>query len=222
MEPDLAAERMHSQAPTLTEDAAPPEDPLALFDAWLETAFAEREAGRLAEPTAMSLATAVEQADGRWLPRVRIVLLKEFDGIGFTFFTNHESDKGHELTANPLASLCLHWQPVFRQIRIEGEITKVERDAAEAYFAVRPHGFQLSAWACHQSEPIESADALAEAYAAAERRFEGTQVPCPPYWGGYRLVPRVLEFWQGRPSRMHDRLRYTRTDTGWDRVRLSP
>jgi pyridoxamine 5'-phosphate oxidase len=213
--PDLASERVNYSGDHLVEDTAPPE-PYSLFHRWLTDAFAARDAGVLAEPTAMVVATAV---DGR--PSARTVLLKALDE-GFVFYTNYSSRKGAELAANPQVALHFGWYALQRQVRVEGLAERVPRSETEAYFATRPRGSQLGAWASPQSEEVDSADSLTAAYQAFERQFAGTAVPCPPHWGGYRVRPSTVEFWQGQPSRMHDRLRYRRVPQGWSVSRLAP
>jgi pyridoxamine 5'-phosphate oxidase len=184
------------------------------FGRWL----AEAVAAGLAEPNAMVLATA--DADGR--PSARTVLLKGYDVRGFVFYTNYESRKGRELTANPYASLVFPWYPLHRQVIVCGPVERTSRAETEDYFAIRPRGAQLGAWASAQSQAIPDRAALEQAWAAAERRFP-EEVPAPPHWGGYRLAPTSVEFWQGRASRLHDRLRFRRTDGGvWVTERLAP
>ncbi len=214
--PDLADERTDYRGAELLESAVPA-DPYALFDAWLADAFAARDRGDLVEPTAMVVATAAANR-----PSVRTVLLKEVNAGGFVFFTNYDSRKGQELAANPYASLHFGWYPLQRQVRVEGPVARVPRAESEAYFATRPRGSQLGAWASAQSSPVASRQELAASYAAAEERFAGGEVPCPPYWGGFRVRPELVEFWQGQPSRMHDRLAYRAADAGWQVVRLAP
>jgi pyridoxamine 5'-phosphate oxidase len=214
--PDLAAERMDYVSDHLVESEAP-DDPYVLFDSWLADAFEARERGLLQEPTAMVLATS---EDGQ--PSARTVLLKEATPHGFVFFTNYASRKGRELTVNPRAALHFGWYPLQRQVRVEGSVVQVSRAESEAYFATRPRGSQLGAWASAQSSPVASAEELDGSYRAAEERFQGTDVPCPDHWGGYRVTPTMLEFWQGRPSRMHDRLLYRRVESHWLRERLAP
>jgi pyridoxamine 5'-phosphate oxidase len=217
---DLARARIDYDRYELLEPESP-DDPLVLFDQWLAVALGAAETGEVREPTAMTLAT-VRHVDGGVRPAARVVLLKDFDGTGFTFYTNYESAKGAELAAEPAAAATFWWPALYRQVRISGITERVDRATSETYFASRPRGSQLGAWASHQSRPVASADVLAEAYRAVEGQRAGHEVPCPPYWGGYRLVPDEIEFWQGRPSRMHDRLRYRRLTDGWERDRLSP
>lgn len=217
---DLARARIDYDRYELLE-ADSPGDPLELFDQWLTVALGAAQTGEVREPTAMTLAT-VRHVDGGVRPAARVVLLKDFDARGFTFYTNYESAKAGQLAAEPAAAATFWWPALYRQVRITGVTEKVDRATSEAYFATRPRGSQLGAWASHQSRPVGSADDLAEAYAAMEREHSSGAVPCPPQWGGYRLNPDEIEFWQGRPSRMHDRLRYWRRDGGWARDRLSP
>ena len=186
-----------------------------LFSAWLAAAVA----ADLPEPNAMVLATA----DGRGRPSARTVLLKGFDERGFVFYTNYHSRKGVELAANPYASLVFAWLPVARQVRVEGACEPVSRAETEAYFALRPRGSQLGAWASPQSEVVGSRAELDALARAIEDRFEGAEaVPPPPHWGGYRVRPDTVEFWQGRQDRMHDRIRYRREQEEWKVERLAP
>jgi pyridoxamine 5'-phosphate oxidase len=182
--------------------------------------FADAVAYPLAEPNAMVVATADTQ--GR--PSARTVLLKGYDPEGFVFYTNHESRKGVEATANPWASLVFPWFPMQRQVVVTGRVAKVDRAETEAYFASRPRGSQLGAWASTQSRVIPDRAALDAAYRAAAERFADVdEIPAPPRWGGFRVRPEAVEFWQGRASRLHDRLRFRRTEGGaWVIERLAP
>ncbi len=193
---------------------APP-DPLSEVRRWYDEAVA---AG-LPEANAMALATA--SPDG--MPSVRIVLLKGIDDRGIQFFTNYGSRKGRELEANPRAAVTLYWQPLQRAVRLEGEVERLTEGESHAYFASRGRGSRLGAWASRQGTPIPGREALEAALAEAEARYPGDEVPRPPYWGGYRLVPSVIELWQGRPNRLHDRVHWLRDAGGaWREERLSP
>jgi pyridoxamine 5'-phosphate oxidase len=194
------------------EDLA--DDPIEQFRRW----FDEARAFGLAMPEAMTLATS--NADGR--PSARIVLLHGIDENGFVFHTNYESRKGRELEANPQAALVLYWHPLGRQIRSEGSIERVSEEESARYFRTRPRGGQLGAWASRQSEQIESRDILEERMRGLEREYEGREVPLPPFWGGYRLLPDRIELWQHGEDRLHDRFAYERSGDGWTRSRLSP
>jgi pyridoxamine 5'-phosphate oxidase len=189
-------------------------DPIAEFARW----FAEAQAAEVEEPNAMVLATATP--DGA--PSARVVLLKGFDERGFVFFTDYRSRKGAELEANPRAALVLHWSELERQVRITGDVTRTSAEESEAYYRSRPMGSRLGAWVSHQSQAIPSRDVLEGGLREVERRFAGGDVPLPPYWGGYRVRPGVIEFWQGRQNRLHDRVRYVREDGGWLIERLAP
>jgi pyridoxamine 5'-phosphate oxidase len=213
---DLYGERTDYRAAHLLESDSPA-DPFVLFDAWLADAFLAKNRGVLPEPTAMVVATSVDHQ-----PSARTVLLKNVSDEGFTFFTNYNSRKGGELSRNRRVALLFGWYPLHRQIRAEGTAELVPRAESEAYFATRPRDSQLGAWASEQSATVGSLDELTRAYAAAEQRFRGVEVPCPEDWGGYRVIPTMIEFWQGQPSRMHDRLVYRRSGLSWTRSRLAP
>ncbi|WP_089010376.1 pyridoxamine 5'-phosphate oxidase [Micromonospora viridifaciens] len=182
--------------------------------------FADAVAYPLPEPNAMVVGTA--DAQGR--PSGRTVLLKGYDPDGFVFYTNYDSRKGVELTANPWASLVFPWFPMQRQVVVTGRVARVDRAETEAYFASRPRGSQLGAWASTQSRVVPDRVALDAAYRSAAERFVAVEpVPAPPHWGGFRVLPETVEFWQGRASRLHDRLRFRRTDGGtWVTERLAP
>lgn len=189
-------------------------DPHQLFDLWLEEA-------RQSEPNdAEAMALATSDREGR--PSVRMVLLKTHDARGFTFHTNLQSRKGGEIAANPNAAIAFHWKSLRRQVRAEGRLEIVSDADADAYFATRSRGSQLSAWASSQSRPLESAETLAANYAEMVARFEGQDVPRPPHWTGLRLVPKVIEFWSNGDYRLHERRLFTRTDGGWDEGLLYP
>ncbi|WP_455926257.1 pyridoxamine 5'-phosphate oxidase [Pseudomonas putida] len=199
----------------LTEANAPVE-PFELFKRWFEEAVKTEQPP--VEANAMTLATV--DAEGR--PHCRVLLLKALDTQGFTFFTNYESAKGRQLDANPFAAMTFFWPTLERQVRIEGRVSKVSHAESDAYFQVRPLGSRLGAWASPQSRVIADRAELEGLLKATEQRFSDTQPECPEHWGGYRLVPERIEFWQGRSSRLHDRLNYRRADQAWQRERLAP
>ncbi|MCW2830055.1 MAG: pdxH [Aeromicrobium sp.] len=211
--PDLARMRAEYARDGLDETAAG-DDPLALFARWLDDAVD----ADVHEPNAMALATAT--TDGR--PSVRIVLLKGLDARGLAFFTGYESRKGAELAANPWAAATMLWHPLQRQVRVEGAVTRLDESESDAYFAARPRGSQLGAVASPQSHPIASRDALELRVQEVTQIFEGHDVERPPTWGGYRIAIDVIEFWQGRENRLHDRLRFIRQPDAWLRQRLAP
>ena len=188
--------------------------PMELFQEWL------REAGKteLNDPEAMALATVGD--GGR--PSVRMVLLKHVDEKGFSFYTNMESRKGQELAKNPQAALCIYWKSLHRQVRVEGQVERLPRTEVEAYFATRHPLSRLGAWASAQSRPLASRAELIKHVEEAQQRFGEKDIPCPPYWGGYRLAPDKIEFWQEGDARLHDRFLFTRAGAGWTVVRLNP
>jgi pyridoxamine 5'-phosphate oxidase len=188
---------------------------LRRFGAFLERAKADKA---ILEPTAMSLATVA--ADGR--PSVRIVLLKGFDARGFVFYTNKQSSKGRQLASEPRAALCFHWQPLLEQVRLEGVTESVSEAEADAYWASRKRISQIGAWASRQSEEMQTKDTLHRLFAGYEKKFEGKDVPRPPHWSGYRLVPNMIEFWSSREGRLHERERYLLGDTGWRHTWMFP
>ena len=193
-------------------DLAP--DPITMFDRW----YADAVGAGVHQPEAMVVSTV--SPEGR--PSSRLVLLKGVDVWGFRFYTNLLSRKGVELAANPSCSLLFPWHPLERQVRVDGVASQLLREDVAAYFAVRPRGSRLGSWASHQSRIVGGREELATAFAEAEARFEGIEVPVPPEWGGFVVRPEVVEFWQGRPGRMHDRLVYRRDNGGWATHRLAP
>ena len=215
--PDLADLRQHYARADLSEQTADA-DPFRFFARW----FDEARAAGVREPNAMTLATA--DADGR--PSARVVLLKGLDARGFVFYTNYRSRKGEDLTANPRAALAFWWEPLERQVRIEGDVERVAEEVSDAYFASRPRGSRLGAWASEQSRVVPSREALEARLEEVEEKYDDGHIPRPPHWGGYRVVPARFEFWQGRPNRLHDRLEYVPAGgpdgTGWGIRRLAP
>jgi pyridoxamine 5'-phosphate oxidase len=203
----------YTRAGLIEADAAI--DPFQQFHTWFQAALS----AQILEPNAMTLATTT--AEGK--PSARIVLLKDFDVRGFVFYTNYESLKAQQLSENPHAALVFWWGELERQIRIEGRVEKVSPDESDRYFHSRPIASQIGAWASNQSRVVASRDDLENKQLTLEREYQNQEIPRPPHWGGFRVVPSVMEFWQGRPSRLHDRLRYSLQDDGsWLRERLAP
>jgi len=198
-------------------EVAPPADPIAFFASLLAEAEGVDRAV-LAEPTAMTLATI--GADGT--PSARVVLLKGADARGFVFYTNLESQKGRELLARPRAALCFHWQPLGRQVRVTGDAERVSDDEADAYFATRARMSQIGAWASRQSAPLARDADLEARVREVEERYAGREVPRPPHWSGFRVLPERIEFWRNRPYRLHERLLYERDGDAWRVSRLFP
>lgn len=193
-----------------------PKDPLVLFDIWFENALKKK----VSMPNAMNLGTA----DKNGQPHSRIVLLKEFDKNGFIFFTHYSSDKGRELQQNPKASLTFYWPELEEQIRIEGKIKKTSATVSDEYFYSRPHHYQLGALVSNQSKPIKNRSLLEKEFAKLEREYKNKKIQRPKSWGGYILQPKLFEFWKGRASRLHDRIRYTRRQNAkpWKHLFLAP
>jgi pyridoxamine 5'-phosphate oxidase len=204
--------RDYKNSPLLEWNA--PADPLVLFGRWFRQALRSR----VLDANAFTLATATPS--GR--PATRTVLLKGYDEKGFVFFTNYKSRKGGELGTRPFASFLFYWPQLMRQVRLDGRIRKVSRLESDEYFRTRPYASQLSAWASPQSRILPGRKILEGRMKAVEEKYRGKDVPRPPHWGGYRLVPSSIEFWKGRPSRLHDRLFYRKKGKRWTRVRLSP
>jgi pyridoxamine 5'-phosphate oxidase len=211
--PDPAGLRREYSVGELNESEVA-NDALEQFGRW----FSDANSAGVLEPNAMALATV--NVDGQ--PTARIVLLKGFDSRGFEFHSNYTSRKGRELDENPRAALLFFWAELERQVRIDGSVEKLTRAESEAYFHVRPVESQLGAWVSHQSAKLESREQLKQRQDELRKRFAGGEIPVPPFWGGYRLIPAEIEFWQGRPSRLHDRLLYVRTNNAWAIQRLSP
>jgi pyridoxamine 5'-phosphate oxidase len=198
----------------MTSSAESAADPISLFEEW----FSEAVATGMRLPEAMALATATRKG----VPSIRMVLLRGLENGRFAFFTNYQSRKGRELERNPHAALLFHWPLLERQVRVEGGVRKLTRRESNAYFQARPRESQLAAWASAQSSVIPNRESLEAEYERARTRFAGKNVPCPPYWGGYQLVPTQIEFWQGREHRLHDRRCYEKQRRGWTVKLLAP
>jgi pyridoxamine 5'-phosphate oxidase len=208
---------MTVEAPSKQADFSETSEPFALFAEWL----ADAEKSEPNDPTAMALATV----DSAGLPNVRMVLLKDFDERGFVFYTNVESAKGVELTGSPKAALCFHWKSLRRQVRVRGPVEPASDAESDAYFQSRPRDSRIGAWASKQSRPLESRFALEKAVAAFAARYAIGEIPRPPYWSGFRVRPLSIEFWQDRPFRLHDRVKFERPDLNaarWAQTRLYP
>jgi pyridoxamine 5'-phosphate oxidase len=214
--PDPLADRRHSYDRDTLDETRAAAEPFAQFQTWIDDALG----ADLLEPNAMTLATVDEHGN----PAARIVLLRGWNARGFVFFTNYVSAKGREIGRNPAAALVFFWDKLERQVRINGSVEKLRGEESDAYFERRPRGSRISAWASPQSQIISSRAVLEERMDATDRRFAGIDVPRPPHWGGYRVVPERIEFWQGRPNRAHDRLVYIHhiLHDSWNRERLAP
>lgn len=203
-----------SNSSLTTGDFTESPEPFELFAAWLEDATASEPN----DPNAVALATV--DPDG--LPDVRMVLLKGFDQVGFVFYTNFESAKGREILANMKAAMCFHWKSLRRQVRVRGTVEQVSDAEADAYYASRPRGSRIGAWASKQSRPLESRFALERAVAEFTARHAIGEIPRPQHWSGFRILPQQIEFWHDRPFRLHDRMQFTRNGGGWTKTRLYP
>ena len=210
---EIAAMRQDYTIGELLESSASPE-PWELFSSWFEIA----RNTKILEPNAMILSTVTQ--DGQ--PTSRVVLLKDFDQSGLVFFTNYLSQKGEQLAYNPRASILFWWEPLERQIRIEGEVVKIDEEESDMYFKSRPYGSRLGAWVSEQSQKIVDRTVLEKRQIEFEKKFAEGNVPRPDHWGGYRLAPNKFEFWQGRSNRLHDRLLYQMQQEAWTRARLAP
>lgn len=191
-----------------------PSNPLDQFRNWFEEAISSG----ITEPNAMTVATST--AEGK--PSARVVLLKEMNDNGFIFFTNYNSRKGHELITNPFVAVVFDWHDIERQVRIEGIIEKVDENESDAYFNIRPNESKLGAWASPQSKIVSGREELEELEKSYAIRFKGNEIPRPPHWGGFLIKPTMIEFWQGRPNRMHDRMAYYKNGSNWELRRLAP
>ena len=205
---------MMSEIGLTTGDFTEENEPYSLFGAWL----ADAEKSEPNDPNAVALATV----DPAGLPNVRMVLLKGFDERGFVFYTNFESQKGQEILSSHKAAMCFHWKTLRRQVRIRGDVEVVTEEEADAYYATRPRGSRIGAWASKQSRPLEGRFALEKAVAEYTARYAIGEIPRPAHWSGFRIKPVSLEFWHDRPFRLHDRMEFRRADDGWQKVRMYP
>ena len=205
---------MMSEIGLTTGDFTEENEPYSLFGAWL----ADAEKSEPNDPNAVALATV----DPAGLPNVRMVLLKGFDERGFVFYTNFESQKGQEILSSHKAAMCFHWKSLRRQVRIRGDVEVVTEEEADAYYATRPRGSRIGAWASKQSRPLEGRFALEKAVAEYTARYSIGEIPRPAHWSGFRIKPVSLEFWHDRPFRLHDRMEFRRADDGWQKVRMYP
>ena len=205
---------MMSEIGLTTGDFTEENEPYSLFGAWL----ADAEKSEPNDPNAVALATV----DPAGLPNVRMVLLKGFDERGFVFYTNFESQKGQEILSSHKAAMCFHWKSLRRQVRIRGDVEVVTEEEADAYYATRPRGSRIGAWASKQSRPLEGRFALEKAVAEYTARYAIGEIPRPSHWSGFRIKPVSLEFWHDRPFRLHDRMEFRRADDGWQKVRMYP
>lgn len=205
---------MMSEIGLTTGDFTEENEPYSLFGAWL----ADAEKSEPNDPNAVALATV----DPAGLPNVRMVLLKGFDERGFVFYTNFESQKGQEILSSHKAAMCFHWKSLRRQVRIRGDVEVVTEEEADAYYATRPRGSRIGAWASKQSRPLEGRFALEKAVAEFTARYAIGEIPRPSHWSGFRIKPVSLEFWHDRPFRLHDRMEFRRVNDGWQKVRMYP
>lgn len=210
---DLSDQRMSYEAEGIDVDAMSP-DPFEQFEEW----FGEAQASTEPEPYAMALSTVSDSG----MPRGRTVLLRGVDERGFVFYTNYTSAKAEDLEASGKAALTFHWHALHRQVHVQGTVERVSAEESDAYFAKRPRGSQLGAWASDQGSVLDSRSVLLDRLDEVSKRFDGVDVPRPDFWGGYRVTPLAIEFWQGQPSRLHDRVLYSRSDNDWSRAVLSP
>ncbi|WP_347879842.1 pyridoxamine 5'-phosphate oxidase [Tianweitania aestuarii] len=203
-----------NDTPLTSSDFAASQNPFEIFGKWLD----EATLTEINDPNAVAVATV----DPSGMPNVRMVLLKEFDGRGFTFYTNYESAKGQEILSAHKAAMCFHWKSLRRQVRIRGKVERVSDAEADAYYASRPRGSRIGAWASQQSRPLESREALERSVAEVTERYGDGDIPRPPHWSGFRIVPETIEFWRDMPYRLHDRVVFSRQEGDWTTERLFP